>query len=353
MKEILQILLTIAMFVILSIPFGLPRRMDLIERDTAISPRCLVDDNEIEDVRSYLQEKQPEVILLGNSMLGTSVDEAKMNNLLGMNVSKVWLGGSGSAWWFLFLKNIVADLEVKPNHIFIFFRDNYLTLPQHKTAGYHKIGIDNFAGPDEELLDSRAYFNTMSRVEFFLYRYLPLVNKGTYFKEKANLFVKDSLGRIWKIGGANEVDKAISTVFADDRMNGEMFEQRHLADEKAQDLYREDMRFRPDESFLSAIIDQCRKHNISLAFVRVKRVRDLQKGKQSKELLEYMARLNTYLDKEGVALIDFTNEDRLKHPHFGKSDHLNRGIGREYFTRILSEQIGLIIEKSGDISIVQ
>lgn len=299
----------------------------------------MIGDKRVSDVSGTINSQNPELILLGNSMLGEAVGQEEMSRALGLPSVKVWLGGSGSAWWYLVIKNIVSELPHKPKYIGIFFRDNYLTLPQHKTSGKHKSGIDAFAGAREETLDQLAYFNSMDSVELAAQKYLPLFNHRTQIKETFDRNLQQLTAKITDAGDVKKVKKLVAIAFDNDKMNPVMLDRRQLADELAQDEYRKDMSFHPDRSFLDHIIKLCEEQGIKLFFVRVKRSRDLRVNKQSPDLLAYMSLFNSYLSEKDIPLIDFTDDKQLVSKHFGKGDHLNRGSGRTLFTQLLAERI--------------
>ena len=240
---------------------------------------------------------------------------------------------------YLVIKNIVSKMDHKPKYIGIFFRDNFLTLPQHRTSGKHKIGIDTFAGVHEETLDQLAYFNSMNSAELAAQKYLPLFNHRTQLKEIFERNIRRLAGKITGAGDVKKVNKLVAIAFDNDKMNPAMLDRRQLADEAAQAEYRKDMSFHPERSFLDHIVRLCDDQGIALFFVRVKRVRDLNVNKQSPDLLKYMAHLNSYMSEKKIPLIDFTEDKQLLRKHFAKGDHLNRGSGRQLFTQLLAERI--------------
>lgn len=129
MQKTPWISLTLVIFFVLVFAFGLPRPMNLIERDTSINDKCMLGDSLVTDLINELNQIQPELVLVGNSMLGEAVDQKEISRLMGLSAVKVWNGGAGSAWWYLVVKNIFPQLVDKPRYVGVFFRDNFLTLP--------------------------------------------------------------------------------------------------------------------------------------------------------------------------------------------------------------------------------
>ncbi len=339
MKSLTSTVLTLMFFIVFTVVFGLPTKNRLIVRDENINDTCMVGDTDVDDLSDYLEKTRPEVVLIGNSMLGEALDQDLFSAQSGMKTAKVWFPGSGSAWWYLVVKNIVSELKEKPKYVGIIFRDNYLTLPQHKVLGKHKRAVDLFAGRDEQLLDELAYYRSTSYPRLWAQRYIPLFNQREVLKEKVDDMLKSFAAQLVGVADSKKLDTLIAHVFDDKKMNQQMLNQRQLVDERAQDAYRSDMRFKPEQSFLPYIIDLAEKQGVSLFFVRVKRVRDLEPGRQSAELLRYISKLEKYLNTHSIPLIDFTREDQLTREHFALGDHLNRHDGRRLFTNILARQL--------------
>src|SRR5947209_18691498 len=69
---------------------------------------------------AHLRARQPDFVLIGDSLLGYSVDPATLESALsGKRVELLWHGGAASAAWFLYLKNFVAGSGIQPRRVFI------------------------------------------------------------------------------------------------------------------------------------------------------------------------------------------------------------------------------------------
>ncbi|MFP6874101.1 MAG: hypothetical protein VCA55_11395 [Verrucomicrobiales bacterium] len=79
----------------------------------------------VDDLRS----ENPQILLIGNSMLYSRIDIDELERLSGKRVGFLAKGGSASACWYLYLKNIVAPSGVQPEQVIIFFRDRVYLLP--------------------------------------------------------------------------------------------------------------------------------------------------------------------------------------------------------------------------------
>ena len=74
-----------------------------------------------------LQVLQPGYVVIGDSMAGTRIDERRLIELTRSQVAPLLQPGSGSAFWYLAVKNWVIASGVRPRLILIFFRDTNLT----------------------------------------------------------------------------------------------------------------------------------------------------------------------------------------------------------------------------------
>jgi len=94
-----------------------------------------------------------------------------------------------------------------------------------------------------------------------------------------------------------------------------------------------------DKSFLPHIISMMGKTGIRLVFVRMKRRRDVQSGKESAELVAYISDLRKYLALHRNPLIDFTHRQEIRIEHFGIGDHLGKPKGQQLFTELLAKEL--------------
>src|SRR5262245_13107487 len=74
-----------------------------------------------------LARMQPAFVVIGDSMAGSRIDPAVFTRASGQSVAPLLYAGSGPAWWYLVLRNWVIASGVRPNAVFVFFRDTNLT----------------------------------------------------------------------------------------------------------------------------------------------------------------------------------------------------------------------------------
>lgn len=338
-RKIIPLLLAVCFFFVFIIPSGWPEKQELIQRIPSEKKWANVNETLVDNLVEKIDRNHPEIILVGDSMLGEAVEGDVLSDYLGMSSIKVWMGGIGSAWIYLFIKNILPQCSQRPQYIGIFFRDNHLTLPQHKTTGKHKESIDNLAGREEPLLDELAYFKDMSFIELLLLRYVPIVNKSENIRKNVDKFIKKFVALLFFQADATALANTLNQTFSDAKMDKGLLHSRQMTDENLADSYLDDMTFNPAKSFLPPIIENSEKLGVKIFFVRVKRKRDLETGQQSDDLIAYMEKLKAYLGKKNIVLIDYTDHKGILEEHYAQGDHLNREAGRSLFTSILAKDI--------------
>src|SRR6476469_5993463 len=85
--------------------------------------RAAFDANRVTD----LARANPGYVGIGDSMAGTRIDADRLSTRAGRPVALVLQAGSGSAFWYLALKNWVIASGIRPRAVFVFFRDTNLT----------------------------------------------------------------------------------------------------------------------------------------------------------------------------------------------------------------------------------
>jgi hypothetical protein len=312
-------------------------RASIIERDPEIDPVLVAS----------LAEEEPDLVLLGNSMLGEGVDEVLFSSLTGKNAYKLGINGAASAVWYLVIKNVIAPLDDPPEAVVLFFRDSFLTQPGFRVDGKYFAKVERYAGPGENLLDRLAYLDGMSRGSYFATKWLPLY--GEREDIRARIVGTAKFGMTQQALGADSlaVELAIAGTFADSNMNPDLLTAAQLEAESTPAVQAHfDFAAGLDKSFLPEMVGILREKDIDLVLVRVKRRRDLRPDSRPAELETYIEDLSGYLAAKGVPFLDYTNETSLAAEHFGKGDHLNES-GREVFTRLLAGDLRSLESASG------
>ena len=79
-----------------------------------------------------LNEEQPDMLLIGDSMLGAAVDESEVASRINKKIHVSSLPGTASTIWYAIIKNNIVVAEYKPEYLVVFFRDSMMTVPSYR-----------------------------------------------------------------------------------------------------------------------------------------------------------------------------------------------------------------------------
>jgi hypothetical protein len=291
--------------------------------------------------KAALKNEEPEIVLLGNSMLDEAVDSRILSLLLGAKCIKIAQGGSASAAWYLTLKNVVVPAKKKPRFVVLFFRDIFLTYPSYRVTGAYRSYLMDISVGEESLIQNLAY--KKDPVERLLEKGFPTYAHRKIVTNQLDSVIKSTLvGSMMDLSEA-EVNSNISKVFDDKNMDAKIVTKQQAEAESVEESDLYDFDFALNKSFLPHIISMMRETGIRLIFVRMKRRRDIQPGKESAELVAYISDLQKYLTLHRIPLIDFTPRPEIRIEHFGKGDHLEKPKGLQLFTELVAKELKPLI----------
>jgi hypothetical protein len=290
-----------------------------------------------------LDEQQPEVLLLGDSMLAPAVDAEALANHLDKEIAMIGLDGTASTLWYLMIKNNIVLAEHKPKYLIVFFRDAMMTVPGYRVTGRYFEQIDEFAAPTDKLLIERAYINQMTPFEQFLEKYIPLYGLRWRIRESIDHYIRYSLGRVLLDCDNACIDYAMEVVF-----EGNNLDLTFLSDAiAASDEYfytgeALDFDQQVGKSFLPEMIRLCKENNIQLVLIRMPILRFEEPGTQPGGLNDYLQDLAKYLEANGVPWFDFDQKEFVSE-YFTDSLHLNEE-GKALFMQKLVKSLLTVIK---------
>jgi hypothetical protein len=294
-------------------------------------------------LQNQLDQSLSKTILLGNSLLGEGVDGSYLAELTGISLRRIWEHGAASAYWYLMIKNIIAETNIRPELVIIFFINEDLTRPTLRADGpFYKERIDLLSTEDESLLDNFAYTAHLNLMERWLWKNSNLYHARAEIKESIEDQIKETLSLAMS-GEGDNIDRAIEAVFSDENKDAELLTQAQvLADQGLTQPDKSSFRdfdANINQSFLPEMIKISKDSGFQLLFVRMKSRKEATPGEIiPSDSLTYKQNLTAYLEDNEIPLIDFSNEDRIRLEHFGAGNHLNRESGRIIFTELLAEE---------------
>ena len=293
---------------------------------------------------AHLRKKQPEVVLIGDSVLGGSIDPALFARETGVNdVELLWNGGAASAAWYLLLKNYVVASGIHPRLVCIFFRERMLTDATFRTTPTYRRFLESIRREKEpvyrDLLqeEETEEENTLGRLIDWLY---PLNSRRHVQEEKISRLAFRVAAGSNRIGALR---RRVNETFDVAKLRDEvMDESTELSGAKA-----EEFNPNPNHSFLPHIVATAKEAGIPLCFVRQKRY-PLPDGTtpQSESLQRYIAQLRHWLESQGCAFVDLTNDLEPDQSMYNKpgDDHMSPAA-KEKMTEIYVRKLGPLLRR--------
>lgn len=286
-----------------------------------------------------LLSKQPEAVLIGDSILNTSIDPQLFGERTGLaNVELLWGGGAASAAWYLLLKNYVVGSGIHPRVVCIFFRDRLLTDATFRTTGIFRRFLDSVRHDKEPVFsavlerDAVEEQSALGRAINWLY---PLNERRHVQQETIS-----RLAFLVAAGGEHGIEplqRRVNRIFDVGKLrDGTIPESSEVSGDKEGEFTAD-----PKRNFLPHIVETAKRAGIPLCFVREKR-HPLPDGTtpQSGALQRYVADLRVWLESEGCSFVDLTNSPEPIKTMYRKDgdDHIGpeaRGETTEIYARKL------------------
>ena len=283
-----------------------------------------------QEAAAAVREAQPAFVVIGDSMAGIRIDPRQLSRLTNTGVVGLYQQGSPVAYWYLALKNLVAENNLKSiRGAILFFRDDQLTTQVQVAPG----SLDRVARDREPELDrilAAEKLGAFSEVHRFARR--------AYQFDRTRLWLEPRLNR-WPADvvepsrPAEFVDAVNHRLFALDQLR--TFEGSDLAASADDSL---DFAANVAGSLLPEILRVAGAHNIRLAFIRVQR-RPTADGPppQSPALAKYADDLEAYLIAHGAYYHDDWGDPEEPLSLYADGDHLT-AAGRVRYTELFAQR---------------
>ena len=296
----------------------------------------------LKKMSASLNSARPEVLFIGNSMLECGLNDGLFGQLTETRTIKMFRGGSASAVWYLYFKNLITKIENKPDKVILYFRDKILTMPDFRTDGKYLDYIRMITTNDEPVLELVLHNDGISISDSFMLKYLPFVYERADTREKLSSFIRGRSIEATTLYSAGYSDLALKEVFQPGNMDKSLFTIAQLEAEEEIGNVSERFQDQLEKSFLPHIVELVNQNDIELILVRVRK-RMYAEGKSEPQYMkEYIADLQAYLDSNNVKLLDYTHCDEIDITMFENGDHLTKQKGKDTFTRILANDFNKI-----------
>lgn len=292
--------------------------------------------------RKYAQdidEKKPDIVLLGDSMLYPAVNEAVLSERLDKSILSISLPGSASTLWYLITKNNILDTKSPPKYLAVFFRDSMMTVPGYRVTGRYFEQIDEFAGPKDAELVKKAYLNQMNPLEKFAEAWFPPFGSRWNIRQAVDARLRYTLPA--RFAGCSEpcMNNAMEIVFGEMNMDPNFLSDALAAADDY--LYSEealDFDQQVGDSFLPELIQMTRERGVQLILVQMRIMRFDTPGSEPPLLRPYNDALTAYLAANGVIYLDYARVASLTWDHYSDGLHMNES-GKAIFTDMFAEDL--------------
>lgn len=277
-----------------------------------------------------VREAQPEFVVIGDSMAGIRIDPLQLSRQARTSAIGLYQQGSPVAYWYLVLKNLVAENELKKiRGAILFFRDDQLTTQVQVAPG----SLDRVARDREPELD-----RILAAEKLGAFSAVHRTARAAYQFDRTRLWLEPRLNRwpaevVEPARPAELLDGINHDLFALDRLR--KFEATDLAASTADSL---DFAANVERSLLPEILRIAEAHRIRLAFIRVQR-RPTPDGPppQSDALKKYVDDLKAYLLAHGAYYHDDWGDPEQPLSLYADGDHLT-AAGRIRYTQLFAER---------------
>ena len=286
-------------------------------------PRDRFDDVAAAELRAA----QPEFVVIGDSMAGVRIEPSDLSRLVGRSVAGLIRPSTPVAYWYLALKNLVAENGL--THIrgaIIFFRDDQLTTQVEDVGPI----LDRVAHDEEPELDRilAAYrlgpFSDVHRAARAVYQF-----------DRTRVWLEPRLNHAPALAVS---DRSQADAFLE-AVNTELFALERLRPLAAADLPQAqdaflDFHEQVGRSLLPEILNVAERRGIRLAFIRVqRRPRPDGPPEQSEALTRYLSDLQAYLERRGAYYHDDRGDVDQPLAVYADGDHLRLDARPGYMRR--------------------
>ncbi len=285
----------------------------------------------------HLHKTQPDVVMIGDSVLGGSINPKLFAQESGLHdVELLWNGGAASAAWYLLLKNYVVAAEIHPQLVCIFFRERMLTDATFRTTPSYRRFLESLCHPKEPvyrmvLQSDEEDKSALGRALDWLY---PLNTRRHVQQEKISRFAFRVAAGGVSIG---PLRRRVNEIFDPVKLREEiMNESAEVSGEKPEEFSAD-----PKRSFLPHIVETAKQAGLRLCFVREKRY-PLPDGTtpQPEDIQRYMNDLRQWVESQGCLFVDLTNNLNPDQSMYTKpgDDHIRKGA-KDEATKIYAEKL--------------
>ena len=284
-----------------------------------------------------LRLEEPEILLIGNSMLYTRIDMDELRRISGKRISWLTKSGGASACWYLYLKNIVKESGVQPAHVVIFFRDTVLTSPAYRTTGQYGDYLRMIQSKEDPVIKQVLASN-----------HLPALGLSAKIK---SFYEIDSQPRVFQ-SSVHDLALDITKINLTKKERKDDMNTRFSVDNLRHDLALENVGHNtsgtsrnettnfsadPNTSFLPHIMKLAQNLNTNLIFYQVQNTQERKGRPLPEDYTSYLVDLKNYLQLQNALTLE-EEAGAIPPNWFAEGDHISKNHRAEY-TRLFWKKI--------------
>ena len=281
--------------------------------------------------------EDPEILLIGNSMLYTRIDIDELREISGKRISWLTKSGGASACWYLYLKNIITESGAQPAHTVIFFRDTVLTSPAYRTTGQYGDYLKRIQSKDEPVIKQVLASN-----------HLPALGLSAKIQ---SFYEIDSQPRVFQ-SSVHDLALDITKINLPKKARKDDMNNRFSVDNLRHDLALENVGYStprtsrnethnfsadPDTSFLPHILELSQNLKTNLIFYQVKNTLERKEHPLPADYTSYLVDLKNYLQAQNALTLE-EEAGGIPPSWFAEGDHISKNHRIEY-TRLFWNKI--------------
>jgi hypothetical protein len=285
-------------------------------------------------LKARLAKLQPEVVLIGNSMVNSRFSEEELARLIApKRVAVLGIGGSKSAFWYLLLKNVVLPVS-KPKKILLFYRRRELTTPTDRALGVEHDRLARVTGKDDPFVEAKLaprWDEPVERLGWELERAAPVDRLRALVTPRLDDFASGTAALLSGTNARRGSKDALEVVFDVGKLRSSDLEPAEGRRER--DSFEESL----PHSFLPAIVELVNGAGAELTLVKVRTRTDaMAKPGARRRTFSYEKALRKWGRQRGVRHLDLAGDEWETLSFYANGDHVHTRLRRPY-TRLFVE----------------
>jgi len=290
---------------------------------------------------------KPDIVFMGTSVCQEGVDEEIMSDLLGVSAKKYCGHVQRTAYYYLFLKNVLlSDKLLKtPKVIVILFVYGGLTESRSSLNYGEEFYINTLTVKDDDkLINEIIYGSSANYLTRIFSKYSFVIRKNEIYRQ----YIFDKMYQLLGLSTVTmvELGKHISNkYFVPERMIASLYalEVEKVVGTRATDDQLTTFDTHIERTFLPKLVELARRNSIKLVYVHMPVDRGVDVDADNVNNPIYIRDLRSYANRHGHMLLDYSDSDLFTVDDFPPGDrvHLN-ARGREKFAVEISRKLQVL-----------